>query len=112
MTKNKFAGLAEAKMKALDDELKKEPEDNKSVEVSVPKRKAAVKKKTTNAASHKTSKLKNKQTSSEENLVGVTILIPEEKRVWWNVQAKLQRTTLKTAIIEALDARFGEARDL
>lgn len=107
MTKNKFAGLAEAKMKALDSELKAEPEVREALSSPKPKKASAKKQ-----ASLKTSKLKNKQTSLEENLVGVTILIPEEKRVWWNVQAKLQRTTLKNAIIEALDARFGETRDL
>lgn len=111
MTKNKFAGLAEAKMKALDSELKES--DRQEEHLSVPKpKKVVVQKQASRKASNKTSKLENKQTSSEEDLVGVTILIPEGKRVWWNVQAKLQRTTLKNAIIEALDARFGEAKDL
>lgn len=111
MTKNKFAGLAEAKMKALDSELKTEPKTQDALSPSKAK-KVSVKKQANKVAGNKTSKIKNKQTSLEENLVGVTILIPEEKRVWWNVQAKLQRTTLKNAIIEALDARFGEAKDL
>jgi hypothetical protein len=40
-------------------------------------------------------------------IVGVTIRVDEQRRVWWNMQAKLQRTTATEAIIKALDARFG-----
>jgi len=109
MNKNKFAGLAEAKLKAL------EGESHTGEEVK-PKKPAHKKtsKQVNNIAikqgSKKTSKLANKKTSQTGDLVGVTILIPEEKRIWWNVQAKLQRTTLKDAIIEALDKRFGEPK--
>jgi hypothetical protein len=56
------------------------------------------------------SKLVPKPGAEAENLVGVTIKIPEEKRIWWNVQAKPQRTALTNAIIEALDKRFGEPK--
>lgn len=110
MTKNKFAGLAEAKMKALDTEGQvEEKQDVTSTE-------KPEKKKTVKLANKQASKLANKaivelapkRGGESEPLVGVTIKIPEEKRIWWNVQAKLQRTTVTDAIIEALDKRFGE----
>jgi hypothetical protein len=107
MTKNKFAGLAEAKMKALEGEPEVESKQEKQGKKKTLKQANKV---TGKLASKRTRKQVNKKASSEENLVGITILIPEEKRVWWNVQAKLQRTTLKSAIIEALDKRFGEPK--
>jgi len=103
MNKNKFAGLAEAKMKSLEGEAVPEREE-KPVKTA---RKAAKKQ-----GSNKAIKQARKKTGSEGTLVGVTIKIPEEKRIWWNVQAKLQRTTVTDAIIEALDKRFGEPKKL
>lgn len=110
MTKNKFAGLAEAKMKALDTEGQgEEKQDAPSLEQ--PERKKTVKlanKPASKLANKKSIKLVPKKSGEPDNLVGVTIKIPEEKRIWWNVQAKLQRTSVTDAIIEALDKRFGE----
>ena len=65
-----------------------------------------------------TSKLANKESAKRnrkkgvesENLVSVSIKTPEDKRIWWNVQAKLQTTTVADAIIEAFDKRFGEPK--
>jgi hypothetical protein len=99
MNKNKFAGLTEAKMKSLEGETAPENEE-KPVKTA---RKAKKKQ-----GSNKAIKQARKKTGSLENIVGVTIKIPEEKRIWWNVQAKMQRTTVTDAIIEALDKRFGE----
>lgn len=104
MNKNRFAGLADAKMKALEPEPEVETNSEapeKKIEKSAPKQ-------TSKQASKQTGKLALKKAGSQESLVGVTIKIPEDKRIWWNVQAKLQRTTVTDAIIEALDKRFGE----
>jgi hypothetical protein len=98
MTKNKFAGLAEAKLKSLD-------EEGSDGSVETPPKEKAIK-----PASKKTVKQESKKASLNDATVGVTIKIPESKRIWWNVQAKLQRTTVTEAIIEALDRRFGEPK--
>jgi hypothetical protein len=101
---NKFAGLADVKLKAL------EPESEKTTQKKPEEKKAEkpVSNQPNKQVNKKAGKLAIKKTSSEESLVGVTIKIPENKRIWWNVQAKLQRTTVTDAIIEALDKRFGE----
>lgn len=103
MNQNRFAGLATAKLKASEPE----PEE---IALEQPKKKAekSVSKQTSKQVNKEAGKLALKKTNSPENLVGVTIKIPEDKRIWWNVQAKLQRTTVTDAIIEALDKRFGE----
>ena len=114
MNKNKFAGLAEARLKALEvEEQGVEPEKPAAPEPQVNK-------KTVKQVNKSASKPVGKSTTNIRmtpqseagpvNLVGVTIKIPEEKRIWWNVQAKMQRTTLTDAIIEALDARFGQPK--
>ena len=102
MNKNRFAGLAE--MKALEPE----PVETSKPEQSEKRAEKLVSKQTSKQVNKQAGKLALKKTSSQENLVGVTIKIPEDKRIWWNVQAKLQRTTVTDAIIEALDKRFGE----
>lgn len=104
MNKNRFAGLADAKLKALEPE----PEESIETETTPQKAQKPSPKQTSKQANKQTGKLVIKDTGSQENLVGVTIKIPESKRIWWNVQAKLQRTTVTDAIIEALDKRFGE----
>mgnify|MGYP000879446277 CR=1 FL=1 len=111
MNKNKFAGLAEAKMKALEvEEQGAEPEEPAAPVVpEVKKAVRQVNKQTSKQAGKSVTKASApvKSEDAAVNLVGVTIKIPEEKRIWWNVQAKLQRTTITDAIVEALDARFG-----
>jgi hypothetical protein len=109
MKKNPFAGLAEAKLKSLEGE----GQTNEEAKTAPPAHKQTKKqanKLTIKKGNKRTGKLANKKTSQPENLVGVTILVEEDKRIWWNVQAKLQKTTLKDAIIEALDKRFGEPK--
>jgi hypothetical protein len=101
MNKNRFAGLADARMKALDEKPTSEGEEQPIKQARKEARKQG---------SKKTRKLVKKKESEDVNMVGVTILVPEEKRIWWNVQAKLQKTSLKDAIIEALDKRFGEPK--
>lgn len=101
---NKFAGLADVKLKALEPE----PEETTQKKPEEKKIEKLVFKQASKQLNKQPGKLAIKKTSSEENLVGVTIKIPENKRIWWNVQAKLQRTTVTDAIIEALDKRFGE----
>ena len=110
MTKNKFAGLAEAKMRSLESQEQAEEPQGETVSKK-PEKKKAVKlanKLTSKLANKQPAKAARKKSGESGNFVGVTIKIPEEKRIWWNVQAKLQRTTLTDAIIEALDKRFGE----
>lgn len=104
MNKNRFAGLADVKMKAS------EPEPEEEAKIEPPEKKAEkpAAKQASKQVNKQTGKLALKQAGSQESLVGVTIKIPEDKRIWWNVQAKLQRTTVTDAIIEALDKRFGE----
>jgi hypothetical protein len=41
------------------------------------------------------------------NTVGITIRVDEETRHHWNVQARIERTTITDAIVEALTKRFG-----
>ena len=110
MTKNKFAGLAEAKMRALETDDSQKEQSKKTSQEEAEKKKTVkqVGKGTGKLASNKSIKLAQKKNDEPESLVGVTIKIPENKRIWWNVQAKLQRTTVTDAIIEALDKRFGE----
>lgn len=82
-----------------------------------------------NTASSKTVKPANKQavnTASSEpaqeiqeqeeldpeekvELAALTIRVSRQSRIHWLVSAKQQNTTLTAAIIEALNARFGEA---
>lgn len=112
MTKNKFAGLAEAKLKALE----AEGQGSEAPETTVPEKPASNKavklenKQTSKLASKSAARAARRAVAEESNMVGVTIKIPEEKRIWWNVQAKMQRTTVTEAIIEALDKRFGEPK--
>jgi hypothetical protein len=103
MTKNRFAGLAEVRMKASEPEPEEEILEQQEEKAGKP-----VSKQPNKQVNKQAGKLALKKTSSPESLVGVTIKIPENKRIWWNVQAKLQRTTVTDAIIEALDKRFGE----
>lgn len=51
------------------------------------------------------------QATSEEKLelAALTIRVSRQSRIHWLVSAKQQNTTLTAAIIEALNARFGEA---
>jgi hypothetical protein len=101
---SKFAGLAQAKMNALEGEEKKE-EKSSGNKTSKQVSKLAIKQ-ANNKASKQSSNI------DEADLVGITIKVPEAKRIWWNVQAKLQKTTLRDAIITALEKRFGEPKDL
>jgi len=110
MTKNKFAGLADAKIKALETEGQ-DGARRAETRAEEPERKKDVKlagKLTSKLVNKESAKRSRKKGTESEALVGVTIKIPEDKRIWWNVQAKLQRTTVTDAIIEALDKRFGE----
>jgi hypothetical protein len=112
MTKNKFAGLADAKQKALASIAEENPQQEEDVPQK-PDGKQAIKqvnKLTGKLVSKGSAKRARRVLAEAENLVGVTIKIPEDKRIWWNVQAKLQRTTVTDAIIEALDKRFGEPK--
>jgi hypothetical protein len=123
MNKSKFAGLAQARLQDLEGETI-ETGEAETGESETPARSA--KQKARKQASKKTSKLADKKTSkpakkqaskgasneADVNLVGIALKVPQEKRIWWNVQAKLQQTTLTDAIIEALDKRFGLPRKL
>jgi hypothetical protein len=42
----------------------------------------------------------------------LSINVPEEKRLWWSIQARLQGTTVTEAVIEAMDKRFGLPKKL
>jgi len=114
-SKSKFAGLAEARMRELESDT---GETETSAQPAKQKVRKQVSKKASKLASKKTSKSAKKQSGkrasdkADANLVGIALKVPQEKRIWWNIQAKLQRTTLTDAIIEALDKRFGLPRKL
>src|SRR5215813_10912646 len=102
MTKSKFAGLAEARMKEL------EGETTESETPAKPGKQKAVKKAVRRAgkpASQQTRKPASKKADTPE-LVSLTVKVPEENRIWWNFQARIQRTNLTDAVIEALTKRF------
>ena len=45
----------------------------------------------------------------ETEMVNLTIKVSREQRMEWLIAAKKERTSLTAAIIEALQARFGDA---
>jgi hypothetical protein len=109
--KSKFAGLAEARMKAMQSDgageesaTPVEPKPQKRTvkasgnpDVGRP-RKPAV---------GKPGKPEARRPGKPAGTVSLSINVPEEKRRWWNIQALLQGTTVTDAVIEALDKRFG-----
>jgi hypothetical protein len=108
--KSKFAGLAEARMKAMQTE--------EAGEVSAPvepkPQKRTVKTSGNPDASRprkpavgKPGKPGARRLGKPAGTVSLSINVPEEKRRWWNIQALLQGTTVTDAVIEALDKRFG-----
>ena len=106
MKKSKFAGLAEAKLRELEGEG--QGEENQSERIEEKKARKPAKKSSSKLTHKKASNIAKNKASPQRSIVGVTIKVPEEKRLWWSIQAKLQRTTLTEAIIAALDKRFGE----
>jgi hypothetical protein len=109
--KSKFAGLAEARMKAIQTEeagevsaapVEPKPQkkpvrtsDNPDVGIQ---RKPAV---------GKPGKAEAQRSRKPPGTAPLSINVPEEKRRWWNIQARLQGTTVTDAVIEAMDKRFG-----
>lgn len=102
MTKSKYAGLLEARMKEPENEMTEGNEPAKPA-----KRKATKKpsKRTAKQASSKAVKQASYKKGSP--IVTITARVPEEKRIWWTIQATLERKTLTDALIEALDKRYG-----
>lgn len=101
-SKSKFAGLAEARLKDIEAEGQAE-----IVEAPAPKQKA--KKQAVKQVNKSTSRKTNKATTKEgkTKLASVSARTQEENRTWWIYQARLQKTTLQDAIVEALEKRFG-----
>jgi hypothetical protein len=109
--KSKFAGLAEARMKAIQPEDAGE-QSAAPVEPKLQKRSVkALGNPDTNRprkpAIAKPGKPAARRPGKPAGTVSLSINVPEEKRRWWNIQALLQGTTVTDAVIEALDKRFG-----
>lgn len=109
--KSKFAGLASARMKAI------QPEE--AGEVSAAPVEPKPQKKTVKASGNldvsrprkrsvgKPAKDEAQRSRKPPGTAPLSINVPEEKRRWWNIQARLQGTTVTDAVIEAMDKRFG-----
>lgn len=79
MAQSKFKGLVEAKMLES--------------------------KQASKLASYQASKLASKQ---DNKLVGIVVRVEEDLRIYWNAQAKLQRTSLAAEVRRFLLERFGK----
>ncbi len=109
--KSKFAGLAEARMKARQSE---ETGEGSAAPVEPKPQKRTVKAsgnpdadRPRKPAVEKIGKADARRPGKPVGTVSLSINVPEEKRRWWNIQALLQGTTVTDAVIEALDKRFG-----
>src|SRR6266511_2231347 len=101
--KSKFAGLAEARMKAMQSEALGEG----SAEPAEPKPQKRSVKTSGNPDAGRPRKPAVGKPGKPAGTVSLSINVPEEKRRWWNIQALLHGTTVTDAVIEALDKRFG-----
>jgi hypothetical protein len=62
-----------------------------------------------NTASNKAVNNANKEDNPKAvEFAALTVRVPKRSRVHWLISAKQQDTTLTAAIVEALNARFGE----
>jgi hypothetical protein len=117
--KSKFAGLASARMKALQTEEAGEA-PAAAVELVEPKpQKKAVRTsgnpdtwKPRKPAVGKSGKAEAQRSRKPPGTAPLSINVPEEKRLWWSIQARLQGTTVTEAVIEAMDKRFGLPKKL
>jgi hypothetical protein len=114
--KSKFAGLASARMKAIETE---EAGEVPTSPVEPKPQKKAVKTsgnpdigKPRKPAVGKPGKAEAQRSRKPPGTAPLSINVPEEKRLWWNIQARLQGTTVTDAVIEAMDKRFGLPKKL
>ncbi len=98
MNKSRFAGLAKARLQAIEQEGQPSTEQEGNTAIKQARKKAVkqARKKASKPASKKASKV-----------VGITIRVDEELRHHWSIQARMERTTITDAIIECLTKRFG-----
>jgi hypothetical protein len=114
--KSKFAGLAAARMK----EIQSEAAGEVSTEAAEPKPRKRTVKVSGNPDSGrqrkpdivKPGKAEAQRSRKPPGTAPLSINVPEEKRRWWNIQARLQGTTVTEAVIEAMDKRFGLPKKL
>ncbi len=104
--KSRFAGLASARLQDIEAEGV-EPIDEAPAPTSAPKTKT--KKKPVKQVNKSTSRKAGKKTfdKDEEFSALVSARTSEDNRSWWIYQARLQKTSLQKAIVEALEKRFG-----
>lgn len=114
--KSKFAGLASARMKAIQTE---ETGEAPASPVEPKPQKKAVRTsgnpdtwKPRKPASGKPGKAEAQRSRKPPGTAPLSINVPEEKRLWWSIQARLQGTTVTDAVIEAMDKRFGLPKKL
>lgn len=109
--KSKFAGLAEARMKAIQTE---EADEISAVPVEPKPEKKTVRvsgnpdgRRQRQPAVGKPGNAEAQNSRKPPGTAALSINVPKEKRHWWNIQARLQGTTVTEAVIEAMDKRFG-----
>jgi hypothetical protein len=114
--KSKFAGLASARMKAIQTE---EAGEAPAADVEPKPPKKAIKTsgnpdtgKPRKPAVGKSGKTEAQRSRKPPGTAPLSINVPEEKRLWWSIQARLQGTTVTEAVIEAMDKRFGLPKKL
>jgi hypothetical protein len=114
--KSKFAGLASARMKEI--------QTDEAGEVPTAPAEPKPQKKTIRASGNpdtgtprkpavgKHGKAEAQRSRKPPGTAPLSINVPEEKRLWWSIQARLQGTTVTDAVIEAMDKRFGLPKKL